>query len=474
MKKKHSLFCIYLLISFFIFSCTTEADNSTTTTRDETDSTNTNKILSYIDIDNAKNLFISESTTLSQSSRNARSINSEIIKKPTIYKIIGDGVIEKVKYYYVDGNDKKEMTISKTPNIISTVNDNFIFIGFNDSEDDSITTAYLVRKSDGATFDMTKIGIPQNSSDSYKNSKIFKFDKIGYMYYLTSNKIVRVDLSDTKNLECSTVSVSTDFVIDFNVDWNGNIIYRGTLVSDSSSPVYRIRKANGGITNLNATTKFWIGLDGNIYYWEDNYTIYELEDGSGGGNSRITKKVTIDSNYNLTDEVYAYYGIDDCGATISNSYLVEMSTRIMLISWNPNYASGSRSDICSVYTDEGSPSNESDFFTSSVYLKSVSDCKAVGDYLFVAGMDSTNNTMLFKYDYTEKKDSATFGKTQILPLNEYDIYSFTISETDGIIFNALRMSDGKKIIGKVGIDGGDVTIIDEEMDAQIEYLQQIN
>lgn len=36
------------------------------------------------------------------------------------------------------------------------------------------------------------------------------------------------------------------------------------------------------------------------------------------------------------------------------------------------------------------------------------------------------------------------------------------------------MSDGKKIIGKVGIDGGDVTIIDEESDVEITYLQRIN
>ena len=99
-------------------------------------------------------------------------------------------------------------------------------------------------------------------------------------------------------------------------------------------------------------------------------------------------------------------------------------------------------------------------FASSVYLKSVSDCKSNGNYLYIAGMDSTNNTMLFKYDYTLKDDTTTRGKTQLLPLNDYDVYSFTVSENDGITFNALRLSDGKKIIGRVGLNGGDVSVID--------------
>ena len=61
-----------------------------------------------------------------------------------------------------------------------------------------------------------------------------------------------------------------------------------------------------------------------------------------------------------------------------------------------------------------------------------------------------------------------------MPDNNYEVYTFTASETDGITFNALRMSDGKKIIGKVGINGGAVTVIDEESDAQISYLERIN
>ena len=71
-------------------------------------------------------------------------------------------------------------------------------------------------------------------------------------------------------------------------------------------------------------------------------------------------------------------------------------------------------------------------------------------------------------------DKVAQGKVGYLSNNDYEVYTFTASETDGITFNALRMSDGKKIIGKVGINGGAVTVIDEESNMQINYLERIN
>lgn len=85
-----------------------------------------------------------------------------------------------------------------------------------------------------------------------------------------------------------------------------------------------------------------------------------------------------------------------------------------------------------------------------------------------AGVDSHGNNFLVQVN------PINDSYEHLLPQGVYDVYSFTASETDGITFNALRMSDGKKIIGKVGIDGGDVTIIDEESDVEITYLERIN
>ena len=88
------------------------------------------------------------------------------------------------------------------------------------------------------------------------------------------------------------------------------------------------------------------------------------------------------------------------------------------------------------------------------------------DYLYISGKDSSHNYILIKVN------PATGECTQILG-NEYEIYSFSVSEQDGIIFNALRMVDGKRIIGKVSTFGGAVTVLDQESNAQITYLERI-
>ena len=101
-------------------------------------------------------------------------------------------------------------------------------------------------------------------------------------------------------------------------------------------------------------------------------------------------------------------------------------------------------------------------------FNTISSVISTENFYYIAGTDSKNNTFLIKVDPT------TDEYTNLLPQNDYDVFSFTASESDGIVFNALRMNDGKKIIGKVGINGGDVTIIDEESDVEISYLKRIN
>lgn len=121
--------------------------------------------------------------------------------------------------------------------------------------------------------------------------------------------------------------------------------------------------------------------------------------------------------------------------------------------------------ISEVYNSNNSPRKVS---LTSLQLKSVTAVTSSENYYYVAGLTSTNETVLLKIN----PDNDSFN--HILPENEYEVFSFTASETDGITFNALRMSDGKKIIGQVGINGGEVKILDEESDVEITYLERIN
>lgn len=440
----------------------------------------TSKVVSKnlkLNIADATNLYIGNVAV--SSSRAA--VNSE----NRLFKITEDGYAQEISYTYEvtseveydvptydeEGNQtgtKKETKTEVTtetaseaflPTAISPVNDDYVLVTFNVSYK---TVSYLVRKSDGAAFSMENVGNPDKISSSYKNEKLLKTDKNNNLYFLVYDyssatyikKVVKVNLSGIDSLSATTVSASTDYVYNFDVDWNGNVIYKGYLVSDSSNTVGRLRKANGGLANLSESRAWWIGLDGIIYYFNG-----EKYDSTTYTASYPIYKITVNSDGAINDtlygnfEAYAYFYQDW-------SYKLELQNEILII-----YASGNDSKIYEVYNESGTPRVVS---LDSLSMKSVTAVASTENFYYIAGTDKSNNTFLIKVDPTD--DSYT----NLLPQNDYDVYSFTASETDGIIFNALRMSDGKKVIGKVGIDGGDVTMIDEESDVQITYLERIN
>lgn len=267
------------------------------------------------------------------------------------------------------------------------------------------------------------------------------------MYFLVRDyqnelvqKIVRVDLSGVDSLASETVTPSTDYVYSFDVDGQGNVIYYGILSSDSSNYIYRIRKSNGGLYNLSGDRFFRIGFDGDIYI----------------KNSSLIQKITIDENYNLTQNSYA--SISERLYT-DNAYKIEMRNKNLVL------AIDTYGRIFELYNSAANPRQVS---PAGLDLKSTIAVDSTENFYYIAGKDSSGNAFLVKID----PDTDTCSN--ILSNNDYEVYTFTAPETDGITFNVLRMSDGKKIIGKVGINGGAVTVIDEESNMQINYLERIN
>ena len=256
---------------------------------------------------------------------------------------------------------------------------------------------------------------------------------------------MRVDLSGVDSLASETVTPSTDYVYSFDVDGQGNVIYYGILSSDSSNYIYRIRKSNGGLYNyaVSGGNSFWIGFDDNIYIFQAS-SVY------------IFEKITIDENYNLTQNSYA--SISERLYT-DNAYKIEMRNKNLVL------AIDTYGRIFELYNSAANPRQVS---PAGLDLKSTIAVDSTENFYYIAGKDSSGNAFLVKID----PDTDTCSN--ILSNNDYEVYTFTASETDGITFNALRMSDGKKIIGKVGINGGAVTVIDEESNMQINYLERIN
>ena len=405
--------------------------------------------LKYLDLSNAKSLYISGGSGTSANKADGISASASGPDHKKIFKITDAGYVEEVKYL---NGEKKEISILYEPCAIDKINDDYIFIGFGNNLL-NISSGYLVRKSDGAAFDMKNAGMPRDRM-SGKNANIFSKDKKKSIYYLSIRnskshpsgiitELIKINLENIDLLSSQVVSASTDYVTGFDVDANGNLIYTCNLISDNMQYFTRIRKNNGGIKNItDRAGAYWIGLDGYIYY----YGNYQNE-------GIPLKKISIDNEYNISETVYGFLPSSISG------YKLELKNRIIMID------SGGSCSICEVYNPSANPRNIS---LTGLTLKSVTAVNSTENFYYIAGTDNSSNTILIKVN--PEDDSWT----NLLPDNNYEVYTFTASETDGITFNALRMSDGKKIIGKVGINGGAVTVIDEESNAQISYLERIN
>lgn len=57
----------------------------------------------------------------------------------------------------------------------------------------------------------------------------------------------------------------------------------------------------------------------------------------------------------------------------------------------------------------------------------------------------------------------------MVPFLKYEIYTMSVSNDEVLQISALRFSDGKKIIAQ-----NEFTLIDEEQDKEVMYLQRLN
>jgi len=190
-----------------------------------------------------------------------------------IFKITDGGALQAVKYL---NENKNEITLLYPPVRISAINDSYIYVGFGYGMA-TIVESYLVRKTDGAVFQITKGWDPYDDSQMvrsyFRNLSQFKTDQNNNLYYITNAgnadsrpRVVKIDLNGINSLTCSLITPDTDMVERYDVDGQGNVIYDGNLVSSVSTSVSRIRKSNGGLESVSSTMYCrFIGLDKCLY-----------------------------------------------------------------------------------------------------------------------------------------------------------------------------------------------------------------
>ncbi|MFC1671032.1 hypothetical protein ACFL20_11630, partial [Spirochaetota bacterium] len=301
---------------------------------------------------------------------------------------------------------------------------------------------YLVRKTDGAVFSLRNAGAP---SEYPSNNKIYT-DSSGNIYYLRfpleyqqglESEVVKLNVQDPENIKAQTYSPPTDNVKGFIIDDAGNMLYNGYLAYNYDN-IRRLKMTNNSIYNSEELTSGgWKGLDGNIYYAKDGYI----------------KKMTIDSNFNVTISNYGGY-FNYLGGT-----KVEVQGRILLISYDARiFEVDNPTQTPRIVTPD-----------ETIDIKYIQAIGASDNYYYIYGENSSNQKKYYRINPLD--DNAT---EIILPnLDQFDIFKEVISSDGSIVFHALRFSDSKKVIGKIDTVGN-LSIIDESSNPEIITLIRIN
>ena len=97
-------------------------------------------------------------------------------------------------------------------------------------------------------------------------------------------------------------------------------------------------------------------------------------------------------------------------------------------------------------------------------LSKISTARSSSNYVYISGTDnSSSNSVLVKFNPSDNSSSQMYTK------GTYDIYNFNVTSDDTITFSALRMNDGKKVLGKI-LANGTLSITDESINKEITIL----
>ena len=413
-----------------------------------------------MNIGDAKSLFINTSAVSSASSQKTSGKSSGNNSGTGLYKITGSGEIKEVDFLDKNRNKINMGSIEYNgigyyPVLITNVNDGYLIIGFSTmpisdyNPSPWIEYACLVRKNDGAVYKLNDVPSIYVHPNCVRNENTIKLDSYNNIYYLSGqlnkSRIVRVNVD---LMSSEYISPSTDSVEAFEVDGWGNILYLG--YNNAINNIYRLRTRSGNLRNMVVNTDkhfFWKGPDEKLYYFASSADPSEIN---------MVNPTTGDLELYGSFEHWFTVGFQDGSCrrfSVSKSGI------------NYTYLIDPAGKIDEVYnSSDNTPKNVS---ISGLIINSVTYTNVTDNYLYIAGKDNSLNNFLVRVT----PGGTSLAYDSILG-DEYEIYSFTASEDDGIIFNALRMADGRKIVGKISTTGGPVIVLDEDSD-KIAYLERI-
>ena len=403
-------------------------------------SCNMDKNLFRLDIANSVSLFISP-------------VDS-ILKSSILFKITEEGIVKEVSYL-----NKRGKQIKKTffPIMIYTINNSDFFVA-SIKKQQFKTNTYLVRKSDGVVFNMNvSIELSDNNRvGGYSNSDYFAQDDNKNMYFMSHKQIFRLNISNLNNITGIPLTTNSQMLL-----WGFTLSSKGDIFFNTNG-VYKVRIAEKlrNVPYIKLSTNSWTGLDGRIKYIVDgmNYFKYDIKTNDYTFFYPVNVyAVDIDENN------VAYFTVEKTIDTIggwyhSASLMLRFNNRVILIPVNFYGASN--------FLEVENPSNTIREIILPYGISSINRAVNSDNYYYLSGRNSLQQPFLIKVD------AATDCVTELLPANAYEVYTMVVSNNDYLIFNALRKSDGVKILGEIS-PNGELKIIDEQMNVEVTVLKHI-
>jgi len=299
--------------------------------------------------------------------------------------------------------------------------------------------------------DLSTISWPTSNS-SFVSDPI-QFDDLGSIYFAGTDSSGKSVLRKYRN--GSTVSLVTDNVsfLRFLVLPDGRVIVAGQTTSSATNWT-RLVTASGGLQNLVAgdfpqfLSRF---PDGNVYlgFWGNdglsNMGVKRFVSSSGsmdpiywisGNANGVSRNAFFDvsANYSTPQRIPAlepYYGtiVRQLVATSDNKIFAITGTTPTLVQYYPNVAK------------------------TTTAVTSVNVMQRVLSYVIMSGTNSSGQNIMTLYD------TNTDSEITLIPgTNEIEVYRLNyVASSNKIMFDGLRFSDNKYVLGQVDLNTMNVT-----------------
>lgn len=377
-----------------------------------------------------------------------------------LYKITAAGSVEEVTFLNEDNTpiDPAKIQTMISVNRLSNVGKDYImlqgaFVAWDTLGNTQQYAALLVKKGDGSIYDF-------NDADM-ADGPIFE-DEAGNFYYKDNNGMIRqIDVSNPDVLRKKEYLPSGQIAHAFGADKKGNVFYQ------YGEDLFRIRKRNGGISELNIeeelpggpigfpygnykTQGMWIGANGRMYLETYDYGVRGVRPHFHTVSVDEQGIVAIDTLWTGT------WTVSLGGSQViagSGTYLMERVKKtksILFVKWN---AAWEFFEETNTVVEVNLPRVEffDDFFYSDTYL------------YYRSGLD------IYKISLSD----YSYVKLSLPGNDQYEIYSMNIGDSETLQLSMLRFSDGKKIIAQIS-SSGVFSVVDQELDKEAILLQRLN